>query len=224
MFIGTLSPIIVTLIKCAGITKGYDIMTFGCMGFLFCYTITVVKYDYLDSFQTSAETDVLTGLGNRMFLVERVKTQLQARSAGALFMLDMDNFKLVNDNYGHGVGDKVLIIFSDILREVIGEEHYIARIGGDEFSIFLNQITKKSTLGTLASDIIQKFQDRLQEENITCDVSCSIGISICYGNKEEIYEVMYENADKALYLAKNSGKSQYRFYQQSYEETIDLAL
>ena len=184
----------------------------------------MVKYDYLDSFQTSAETDVLTGLGNRMFLVERVNTQLQARSAGALFMLDMDNFKLVNDNYGHGVGDKVLIIFSDILREVIGEEHYIARIGGDEFSIFLNQITKKSTLGALASDIIQKFQDRLQEENITCDVSCSIGISICYGNKEEIYEVMYENADKALYLAKNSGKSQYRFYQQSYEETIDLTL
>lgn len=224
IFIGTLSPIIVTLIKCAGITKGYDIMTLGCIGFLFCYTIAVVKYDYLDSFQTSAETDALTGLGNRMFLVERVEAQLQARSAGALFMLDMDNFKLVNDNYGHGVGDKVLIIFSDILREVIGEEHYIARIGGDEFSIFLNQITKKSTLGTLASDIIQKFQDRLQEENITCDVSCSIGISICYGNKEEIYEVMYENADKALYLAKNSGKSQYRFYQQSYEETIDLGL
>lgn len=212
IFIGVLSPIIFLAIKWLGLTKEFDLITYGMFGFTACYTAAIIGYDYFDSVQTEGETDDLTGVSKRMYFIERVKAYLHEKRQGSLFMLDMDNFKYVNDNFGHRTGDEVLRMFANTLKMVLGEGHLICRLGGDEFSVFLVGITRKKDLADKADRIIEGFQKQLAKAGLNCNVTCSIGISIYYGNGEEVFETLYENADKALYLVKNSGKNQYKFY------------
>lgn len=212
IFAGVLSPLICLVLKWLGFTKEYDLITYGMFGFIACFTVSIIGYDYFDSVQTEGETDDLTGVSKRMYFTERVKHYLREKRQGALFMLDMDNFKYVNDNFGHQMGDEVLRQFADTLKTVLEKEHLICRLGGDEFSVFIVGITKKKELADRAKRIIDGFQERVQIMGLNCNVTCSIGISIYYGNGEAKFENLYENADKALYLVKNSGKNQYKFY------------
>ena len=213
IFVGTIAPVLFMTIKCLGISNGYDLLTLGILGFIFCFTIALIRYDYFDSLQTGAEIDPLTGVSNRGYFIERVQLQLSRRTRGSMFMMDMDNFKYINDNFGHGAGDKVLTTFGETLKTVISAENFVCRLGGDEFCIFLVNKTKKRELKQIAVQIIKVFHENMLKEELMFKASASIGIAVYNGKKDETFEHLYENADKALYLAKNSGKSQYRFYE-----------
>lgn len=212
IMLGPSFPMIFTVLKWTGLTNGFDMMTFGLLGFVCCLTQAIVKYDYLDSVQIETELDPLTNVSNRNYFVNYMKALLKNGVDGSFFMLDMDNFKYVNDTFGHGMGDKALMLFGDTLNEVLSEEHLAARIGGDEFCLFLQDVTDKEELNRFACKIKSVYFEKQQKEKFPCELSCSIGIYIVCNKHEETFEKLYENADKALYLAKNSGKCQWRFY------------
>lgn len=155
--------------------------------------------------------DALTGLWNRAYTENAVNEMISQGKKGALFMLDMDNFKAVNDNYGHIAGDETLKIFAGTLKKFAGEGDILCRIGGDEFMIFVKDVTKKSELGSRAADIISDFQKKFAALSFETECSVSIGIAQTPEDGME-FNKLYNSADKALYYVKQNGKNAYHFF------------
>lgn len=155
--------------------------------------------------------DALTGLWNRAYTENAVNEMISQGKKGALFMLDMDNFKAVNDNYGHIAGDETLKIFAGTLKKFAGEGDILCRIGGDEFMIFVKDVTKKSELGSRAADIISDFQKKFAA--LSFETECSVSIGIAQTSEDGLeFNKLYNSADKALYYVKQNGKNAYHFF------------
>lgn len=155
--------------------------------------------------------DALTGLWNRSYTQENVDLMLSQGIQGAFMMVDLDNFKSINDHYGHIAGDRTLQMFADILRSNTDPEDVLCRIGGDEFVVFLNGMTDKKEIGSRASDIIAELCDKLKESRFETHSSVSIGIAQAPEDGRE-FERLYNAADKALYYVKQNGKNSYHFF------------
>ena len=126
-------------------------------------------------------------------------------------MLDMDNFKAVNDNYGHIAGDETLKIFAGTLKKFAGEGDVLCRIGGDEFMIFVKDVTEKSELGSRAAEIISGFQKKFAA--LSFEIECSVSIGIAQTPEDGLeFNKLYNSADKALYYVKQNGKNAYHFF------------
>lgn len=169
--------------------------------------------------QSELEKDSLTGFLERKYFVEKVNNYLlQPKSKGTFFMMDLDNFKMVNDTYGHAAGDELIQIFADVLRKNTRDNDFVCRIGGDEFAVFFPELDKDHVIRKRAESIIQSFAQRKKEAGYSI-CSVSIGIMTKYvGNKEMDCDKLYEQADKALYYVKNNGKDDYHFYAYMPEE------
>ena len=168
----------------------------------------------LDDLERKASHDALTGLYNHA----HAKTIIQQRmddhpgSKFALVMIDLDHFKDANDTYGHQFGDRVLIYMAEKLRQSIRGSDIAVRVGGDEFLIFLEY---KQDL----EPIIQRIFTALCGEVDEFRISVSMGIS-CVSGTEVEYEDLFHQADQALYRAKQSGRGQYFFYDDSMEAML----
>ena len=126
-------------------------------------------------------------------------------------MLDMDNFKAVNDNYGHIAGDETLKVFAGTLKKFAGEGDILCRIGGDEFMIFVKGVTEKSELSSRAADIISDFQKKFAA--LSFEIECSVSIGIAQTPEDGVeFNKLYNSADKALYYVKQNGKNAYHFF------------
>lgn len=154
-----------------------------------------------------AQTDALTGILNVGAGRSRIQKLLGNSENGpkAMFMMDVDNFKLVNDTYGHIMGDKILKCFADILSSVFQDQAVVYRLGGDEFSVFIPYLQN----GELE---ISAFMKQLNQEIEKAKTkypffSISVGIYITDSNRN--YELLYTGADKALYQTKKRGKGDY---------------
>ena len=155
--------------------------------------------------------DVLTGLWNRAYTENAVNEMISQEKKGALFMLDMDNFKAVNDNYGHIAGDETLKVFAGTLKKFAGEGDSLCRIGGDEFMIFVKGVTEKSELSSRAADIISDFQKKFAA--LSFEIECSVSIGIAQTPEDGLeFNKLYNSADKALYYVKQNGKNAYHFF------------
>lgn len=155
--------------------------------------------------------DVLTGLWNRAYTENAVNEMISQEKKGALFMLDMDNFKAVNDNYGHIAGDETLKVFAGTLKKFAGEGDILCRIGGDEFMIFIKGVTEKSELSSRAADIISDFQKKFAA--LSFEIECSVSIGIAQTPEDGLeFNKLYNSADKALYYVKQNGKNAYHFF------------
>ncbi len=163
--------------------------------------------------------DALTGLWNRAYTEESANRLLGENKKGALFMIDMDNFKAINDNYGHMAGDHTLKMFAETLRKYAAPEDIVCRIGGDEFVTFVADNSSKSVLSNHASDIISDLCRKIKECKFETNSSVSIGIAQCPDDGTD-FASLYNAADKALYYVKQNGKNSYHFYSdQSLAET-----
>jgi len=161
--------------------------------------------------------DSLTGLTNRRCTEIKIDRYINEEGGfGALLMIDIDNFKQVNDQYGHMVGDQTLLEFASILRGVCSEKDIIGRIGGDEFVVFLRKTSSKKAIIDKAEQIINSVNQGILERNGKFKATASIGIAV-YPNHGERFTILWTNADKALYRMKNNGKNTYGFY----DEKID---
>ena len=212
ILIGAVCPAVCSGIKPLHLIKNYDISTFGVLGFIIFFTLALLKDDYFETIQTEAERDPLTGVGNRRYFTEMVGNELVKRRKGSLIMLDLDDFKYINDNYGHGVGDKVLATLGESLQQAIPDTNYVSRLGGDEFCIFMQNMIRRDELEKAVENLIDVFQNNIRFLKLESKTTLSIGIAVYKGKREISFEKLYEDADKALYLAKNSGKGQYKFY------------
>lgn len=155
--------------------------------------------------------DVLTGLWNRAYTEHAVNEMISQEKKGALFMLDMDNFKAVNDNYGHIAGDETLKVFAGTLKKFAGEGDILCRIGGDEFMIFVKGVTEKSELSSRAAGIISDLQKKFAA--LSFEIECSVSIGIAQTPEDGLeFNKLYNSADKALYYVKQNGKNAYHFF------------
>ena len=164
-------------------------------------------------------TDALTGLNNRPFLEKKLGELINDDHSGTLFMIDLDNFKKMNDTYGHMIGDEVLKTFAEVLKMFARKDDILCRLGGDEFVTFYTDLTDREIVAQKATDIIRIFSDKMGAMGYGGIVSVSIGAKITLG--EESFEELYDRADKTLYLVKNGGKNAYRIYDENIEESAD---
>ena len=168
-----------------------------------------------DKIKYKAYHDPLTELPNRNYLQKAIaKALLQAKEENrmvALLFLDLDGFKIVNDTYGHDVGDKLLKIAANRLNKYAGEFDTVARLGGDEFVILYQEINKPSDAGIIAQNIINEINKPIVIGNNELFVGATIGISL-FPNNGKDNETLMKHADLAMYHAKKKGKNRYQFY------------
>lgn len=167
--------------------------------------------------KSKSRQDALTGLWNRIYTEEAVNEMIAQGAKGALLMIDMDNFKAINDNYGHIAGDQTLKMFADTLRSLEEKNDVLCRIGGDEFVVFIKDVTSKDMLGSRASDIISDLSAKLKECKFETNSSVSIGIAQTPEDGMD-FDKLYNSADKALYYVKQNGKNSYHFYSDKMKE------
>ena len=161
--------------------------------------------------------DALTGLWNRVYTEETVNRMIAQGTRGALMMIDLDNFKAINDNYGHIAGDRVLKMFAESLQHFSGEDDVLCRIGGDEFVVFIKNVTSKEEIGNRAADIISDLCHKLTQCKFETNSSVSIGIAQNPEDGED-FNKLYNSADKALYYVKQNGKNSYHFFSDRLQE------
>lgn len=160
-----------------------------------------------------AEHDLLTGLYNRMTtmsLIDEALAKSDPADRHALFVVDIDNFKEVNDHLGHLAGDRLIVHTASMLRRQFREEDIVGRVGGDEFVVFLKNVNSQVVLNR--ADLMLQICRRLPEgQECAVPVSGSIGIAL-YPSDGKTYEELFRRADNAMYAAKNSGKNAFRVY------------
>lgn len=159
-----------------------------------------------------SETDGLTELLNRKAAENFVNKHAKMENNSAMLILDLDNFKLVNDNFGHMKGDDLLREVSSNLKKLFKDTDCISRLGGDEFMIFIPTFKDKEYVINKAKEIINSFPIYVHSEEEEVEVTCSIGIALSKDCKDSSYETLYKKADSAMYEAKNSGKNQFVIY------------
>lgn len=165
-------------------------------------------------------TDALTGLYNRSYLEKTVTEYIKEEHTGTLFIIDMDNFKKVNDTFGHIAGDKTLQLFAEALRENTRKKDVLGRLGGDEFVVFFLDMIDKEAAADKAQAIADSFLNKFRELYELSDISISVGIAHCPEDGRD-FNALYKNADKALYYIKNNGKNSYHFFDEKKEEKIE---
>ncbi|MEA3498164.1 MAG: diguanylate cyclase [Campylobacterota bacterium] len=169
-----------------------------------------------------AQHDYLTDLPNRFLFIERlnysIKTKRRNNIKGAVIFIDLDNFKPINDNFGHHVGDLLLIKIANILKTHIRQEDTVARIGGDEFVILIDHldgVNNEETTQKLLLNISNKIRTAIEKidslDNHKIDISASMGVVMfpdIFTTPDEIIKA----SDSAMYESKNSGKNKVIFY------------
>lgn len=157
--------------------------------------------------------DQLTGLPNRAHFYQSLDAALaQARrinSQVALMFIDLDGFKAINDNLGHNAGDQLLQEIGQRLNHSIRESDLAVRLGGDEFTIILNNLRNLEIIPKIADKLIQVVNQPIQIYDNTCHVGASIGIAV-FPDHAEDKESLITAADRAMYEAKNAGKNDFR--------------
>ena len=162
-----------------------------------------VQIDREQELREQARQDPLTGLYNRAG-VKMINARLEQISRGVLFMMDLDDFKSINDNYGHAAGDKLLTAIGRILTETFRTDDIVARVGGDEFVAFLSGSDNRATAEQKGQELLERVRT-LRIEGIDTVASVSIGAASAPGCGRT-YEALSAVADEALYQVKNSGK------------------
>lgn len=168
----------------------------------------------LQKLQIKAQRDPLTNALNKGATIEQINTIL-SQSKGyekhVLFVVDIDNFKHVNDTYGHLVGDKVISTVVGHMRTLFRDKDVVGRIGGDEFVAFMTNVTNQEQILKKAEMLRGAFSHVYVCEQGKFQVSGSIGIAISPMDGKE-YNILLKHADEALYQVKNKGKNNYQLY------------
>lgn len=168
-----------------------------------------------DSLAYKAHHDALTGLPNRALFNDRLEQAItkarRHKEEIALFFIDLDHFKQINDTLGHEVGDEVLKFFAKRLDASVRTEDTIARIGGDEFMVIMESLQTPEAISVVANKIVSIVKEPIVLGEKTLNLGTSIGISV-YPHNGETSEVLLKNADTAMYKAKDEGRDNYQFY------------
>ena len=178
--------------------------------------------EYALEIKRNAMKDALTGLYNRSYAENRITRLLKTGHSGALFMIDLDNFKYINDTYGHIAGDRALKRFADTLKKCADRRDIVCRIGGDEFVVFYTDKIDRDELDKKAQEMLSLLTEVLREMGYGQFTSVSVGVAL-HPYDGTGYEALYSNADKALYYVKKNGKNAYSFYSEEQQGSLQNA-
>ena len=165
-----------------------------------------------------AHHDVLTGLANRTLLSEKLRqavTTMRQDVGSALFSLDLDRFKDVNDTLGHPIGDALLKAVADRLRSCLREADFVARVGGDEFNIIQYDSPQPESAAALAGRLIQIVSAPYEIQGHRIIIGTSVGITLITGEPLDVDQYL-QQADKALYRSKNLGRGRAYFFEREH--------
>lgn len=179
----------------------------------------ISKEKRLISLRAEADTDNLTGFLNKAASA-RVMSGLCSSDLGCLLMVDLDSFKLVNDIYGHKMGDNVLICFAAILRQSVPEGSCIGRLGGDEFAVFISGMSESSEAAELTAHLNTELLAKAKQL-MGADMEIPLGVSVggvLVPDHGDDFESLLRLADKALYTVKKNGKHSFSMYQADVSE------
>jgi diguanylate cyclase (GGDEF)-like protein/PAS domain S-box-containing protein len=165
--------------------------------------------------QHQAQHDALTGLPNRALFRARLETALREARAGkhrvAVLFLDLDNFKLINDSLGHHTGDQLLVEVAQRLRSCLRGADTVARQGGDEFTVLLENVVRPAEAQQVAERMLESLRTPVRLDNREIFVAASIGMAVS-GAGQSDPDTLLRNADLAMYQSKASGKSRHSMY------------
>ena len=164
-------------------------------------------------FKNKSQHDSLTGLYNNASIKEIIEDYFQRRGkekTNALIILDLDDFKNVNDTYGHRFGDRVIKAAADTLNNTFGENDLTARIGGDEFLVFCKDFLDMSSVNEKVKKMFDNFAENPVGEEEKYIIKASVGISVS-PQDGNTFKRLFDKADRNMYKVKRSGKNSYNF-------------
>jgi diguanylate cyclase (GGDEF)-like protein len=170
-----------------------------------------------------AYQDPLTGLANRRQLEEALRTAAasppRAGAVHAVLMLDLNGFKQINDTYGHGIGDEVLIIVAQRLLRAVRDGDLVARLGGDEFVVLAQHLLSPQAAASIAHRIIESLSGPIMTGGTRHEARAGIGIALLPSDAQTVDEAI-RKADVALYRAKAEQRSTFRFFEESMDRMV----
>jgi len=170
---------------------------------------------YEEKLLRQANYDELTGLANRTLYFDRlssvIKIAKRKHEQVAVLFVDLDDFKTINDTYGHVTGDELLKKASARLQDVVREADTVARIGGDEFMIILHEIKTETNAADVAEKVLDCLASVFMLDSVEAFIGASIGITVFPNDGEDVL-ALHRNADVAMYKAKEKGKNTYQFF------------
>lgn len=178
------------------------------------------KNDETKMFQL-AHYDQLTNLPNRVLFVERFQQMIKVKRRKlryhTLMYLDLDHFKEVNDTLGHDMGDRLLKEAAERILQCVRADDMVARMGGDEFTVILNNLDDQVITERIAQNILDKMAEPFNLDDKLIYISTSIGISV-YPNDGHEVDTLLKNADQAMYAAKDMGRNRYHYFTSSMQD------
>lgn len=201
---------------------------FVLVGILLFRRISIQMGGEVSTLDDKAKYDQLTKVYNKTAFYDEVQARLdQAMQERiiAFAMVDVDNFKQINDRLGHDYGDKVIVRMGRVLRQVLHEDVYIGRMGGDEFALYREYSVKdgmdvekvKQAASENIKNVMVAFNEEFEKERTSCNISLSIGVCVEEDNLRMKYDKLYVKADQALYVSKRSGKNRMTIYEEDSE-------
>ena len=184
------------------------------------HEIIDIKEEQVHDLKNLAYYDTLTSLPNRLLFLDRLEQAMarvnRERGYLAVLFIDLDGFKQINDNYGHDIGDKVLIIVSQRMKAALRKTDTVARLGGDEFIVLLTELSEQDLGKAPVNHLLEACSTAINVETLTMQVSASIGISL-YGRHASYQDLdistLIDQADQAMYIAKQAGKNRYHYFE-----------
>ncbi|MCB5186619.1 EAL domain-containing protein [Methylobacillus caricis] len=173
-----------------------------------------------------AHQDALTGLPNRIDIYAKLEQKMQAadnKCKFAIMLLDLDNFKIINDTLGHYVGDRLLIEVAQRLTSAVSKQDIVARLGGDEFVVVLTNVEAQAMVSSVAEKVLYRLAQAYLIDGYELHSSSSIGIGFFPNDGGDINS-LFKNVDTAMYEAKSRGKNNYKFFTERMREQIDERL
>lgn len=163
--------------------------------------------------------DPLTSLPNRRKFIEELKGAIKNNQYGAVMLLDLDNFKGINDTLGHVYGDKVLIKIAEGLKTIEDDKVFISRFGGDEFLVLIRDESSFAEIRRYAEKLVEVFKSMITFDSNKIHISFSMGITLFPLDSNDVNQLIM-NADMALYKVKNTGKNGFEFFEKEMLDSI----
>jgi diguanylate cyclase (GGDEF)-like protein len=159
-------------------------------------------YEKNKELEKLSTTDELTGLYNRRYIFGKLEQLGKEKVNSLIILIDLDNFKQINDKYGHDAGDKVIVKFSEVIKDAIGDQGIVARYGGDEFLIVLDDVQLAE-----GKQMAEKILKTINELKFNNEVSITVSGGVAFYNGDKGIKEVVKNADQLLYNAKGNGKN-----------------
>lgn len=195
----------------------------GCILNVIANSLRIREFVLTRKIRIQRDTDEMTGLRNKGSLTKEINEFLEDKSTekGLLFVLDVDRFKSINDEYGHDVGDDVIIQLGDFLGRRFTNQEIVGRFGGDEFIVFIQNTNDLDSARKTAEDLVGGVLKGVLLPNNEKGVSVSIGIA-AYNGQENNYSELFKKADIAMYQAKADPENRFYIYEPCFDDNTEL--